>query len=507
MPNLLIDREKELAQLWQDFEQAQHGERRIVFVTGEAGIGKTALLDTFLAQVAARTDVRIARGQCIEQYGAGEPYLPVLEALDRFCRTSTEKRLISLLRQHAPLWLMQMPGLLAPADEVLLRKSLRGASQDRMLREIAAFIEAATAKRCLILVLEDLHWSDISTLALLSSLARRHEVARIMIVGTYRPAEIFRRKHALRGLIQDLAHCEYYRELSLVGLDEDAVYAYVAQRFPGNTFSEAIGKTIHRCTEGNPLFVVNMVAHLISQGVIIPKNGRWTWQGQGAQFHWSIPDTLRHVIEGQLDRLSQEEQRLLEVGSVAGMEFSASIIATALGEGLIPVEECCEILARHHLFLHVAGTQAEQERRLATRYRFSHSLYLNVIYERLPQAKRRQLHQRIGVYKEREYGKRTIEIAPELATHFKEGREYPRAVHYLGLAAQTAMQRHAPHEALIHLHQAQTLLATLPDSPELGKQLREVHRALQHPLLSLANTEARNLHYPGLSQSQFRKIA
>jgi predicted ATPase len=250
-----------------------------------------------------------------------------------------------------------------------------------------------------------------------------------------------------------------------------------------------------------------MVAHLISQGVIVSRNGLWTWQGQGDQFHWSIPDTLRHVIEGQLDRLSQEEQRLLDVGSVAGMEFSASIIAAALGEGLIPVEECCETLARHHLFLHVAGTQTEQERRLATRYRFSHSFYLNVIYERLPQAKRRQLHQCMGVYKEREYGKRTIEIASELATHFKEGREYPRAVHYLGLAAQTAMERHAPHEALIHLHQAQALLATLPGSPKLRKQLREVQRALQHPLLSLANTEARSIRYPGLSQSQFRKIA
>jgi predicted ATPase len=376
-----------------------------------------------------------------------------------------------------------------------------------MLRQISAFIEAATAKRCLILVLEDLHWSDISTLALLSSLARRHEVARVMIVGTYRPAETFRRKHALRGLIQDLAHCEYYRELPLVGLDEDAVFAYVTQRFPGHTLPATIGKTIYRRTEGNPLFIVNMVAHLVAQGLIAPRNGRWAWQGQETQLLWSIPDTLRHVIEGQMDRLSQEEQRLLEVGSVAGMEFSAAVIAAVLSEDLISIEECCETLARHRLFLHVAGTRAEQERRLVTRYRFLHSLYLALIYERLPQAKRRQLHKVIAVYKEQEYGERAVEIAPELATHFKEGREYHRAVHYLGLAAQTAMQRHAPHEALNHLHQAQALLATLPESPELEKQLREVQRALQHPLLSLANTEARNIRYPGLSQSQFRKIA
>jgi len=167
LPTLLVDREEALEHLWQDFEKAQRWKGRIAFVTGEAGMGKTALLDTFLAQAVTRTEVRIARGQCIGQYGAGEPYLPVLEALNRLCRSSTEKQFIPLLHQQAPLWLLQMPGLLIPADEVRLQESLRGASQDRMLREIAAFIEAATVKRCLILVLEDLHWSDISTLALL----------------------------------------------------------------------------------------------------------------------------------------------------------------------------------------------------------------------------------------------------------------------------------------------------------------------------------------------------
>jgi len=189
------------------------------------------------------------------------------------------------------------------------------------------------------------------------------------------------------------------------------------------------------------------------------------------------------------------------------MEFSAAVVAAALGKDLIPVEECCETLSRHRLFLHVAGTRAEQERRLATRYRFLHSLYLNVIYERLPQAKRRQLHQVIGVYKEREYGERAVEVAPELATHFKEGREYPRAVHYLHLATQTAIQRQAPHEALNHLHQAQALLTTLPESPELEKQRNEVQRALQHPLLLLARKEARTTHLTALSRTKFRKIA
>jgi predicted ATPase len=374
-----------------------------------------------------------------------------------------------------------------------------------MLREMIAFIEAVTIDRSLILVLEDLHWSDTATLSLISFLARHHEAARFMLIGTYRPENIIRRKHSLRAIVQELiqdGHCE---EIPLVGLNESAVTEYITRSFPGNALPTTFGNTIYHHTEGSPLFIVNIMAHLVSQGLIAPRNGRWELQGQMHQL--SIPETFRHVIDGQLDQLSPEEQGVLEVGSVAGIEFSASLIAAALENDLITIEERCETLVRHHLFLQGAGTPTGNERRLATRYRFLHSLYHSLIYERLSQARRRQLHLCIGALKEREYGERATEVAAELAAHFEEGRDYHRAVHYLNSAAKTAMRRHAPQDALIHLHHARDLLNTLPETPEQVKQAREIYRALQHPSLSLVNIKTQFTCYVPPSHTKFRKTA
>ncbi len=501
----LVGREAELEQLQQYLEEAQGNDRQVVFVTGEVGIGKTALLDALLTQAAATAGVWTARGQCVEQYGVGEPYLPVLEALGRLCQASETKEVIPCLRQHAPTWLLQLPGIMDSGEEERLQRLLRGATQDRMLREMAAFIEALTAER--MLVLEDLHWSDASTLSLLAYLARRREAARLLIVGTYRPAEITRRNSSLRSIVQELAQSRHCRELPLAGLSERDVSEYVMRRFPEKALPATLGKTVYRYTEGNPLFVVNVVEYLIFQDSLTQRTGAGDMQEQLSQLQRSVPDTLRHVIEGQLDRLSAEEQRLLEVGSVAGVEFSATIVAAGLEENLITVEERCATLARHQLFLETVGLPVGRERRSATRYRFLHSLYHKLVYERLSTARRRHLHLSIGEHKERAYGGRAAEVATELATHFEEGRDYPRAVRYLTFAAKTAMQRHAPREASLHLHQAQELLATLPQSPELNKQLNDVQRALHHPLLLLANAEARNVRPTGLSQTKLRKIS
>src|SRR5262249_30638051 len=132
----------------------------------------------------------MSRGQCIEQYGAGEAYMPVLEALVRLCQDSEGDQLIDILSRYAPTWLVQLPTLLKAEDLEQLQSRVQGATHGRMLREMAEALEAFTAERPLILCLEDLHWSDVSTLELLSVLARRQEPARLLVLGTYRPVEM-----------------------------------------------------------------------------------------------------------------------------------------------------------------------------------------------------------------------------------------------------------------------------------------------------------------------------
>src|SRR5439155_14250614 len=248
----IMGREAELGQLHRWLEKALAGERQLVFVTGEPGIGKTTLVDAFLESLAARgqpesgvwspesgvgagdsalrdsglrdslreADPRrqtldaslwIGRGQSIQHYGAGEAYLPVLEALGRLCRGPEGKRLVELLNQHAPSWLVQMPALLSPAELETLQRKVAGATHERMLREMAEAVEALTAERPLVLWLEDLHWSDYSTLDWLSYLARRREPARLLVIGTYRPVEAIVREHPLRAIKQELqvhGHCQ-----------------------------------------------------------------------------------------------------------------------------------------------------------------------------------------------------------------------------------------------------------------------------------------------------------
>jgi len=200
----LVGREAELAALHQRLGAALQGQRQIVFLAGEPGIGKTALVDAFLAQLHARTDIRITSGQCVEQYGPGEAYLPLLEATTRLCRAPGGERHIEALQRYAPSWLAQLPGLLEPQAFDRLQQHVQGVSRERMLREMAEAVEGFTTQRGLVVALEDLHWSDASTLDWVTYMARRREPAKLLILGTYRPADILAGTHSLRGIVQEL---------------------------------------------------------------------------------------------------------------------------------------------------------------------------------------------------------------------------------------------------------------------------------------------------------------
>ena len=179
------------------------GHRQIVFVTGEAGIGKTALVDAFARNIDSDRSILIGRGQCLEQYGTSEAYLPILEAMGRLCRR--HEHVLRALRAHAPMWLMQMPSLVSAADRELLSREVAGATRGRMLREMGEALEALTADEPLVLILEDLHWSDNSTLDLISYLARQRDKAQLMLIGTYRTAELILSGHPLKAVKQGVA--------------------------------------------------------------------------------------------------------------------------------------------------------------------------------------------------------------------------------------------------------------------------------------------------------------
>ncbi|MBI3802044.1 MAG: AAA family ATPase, partial [Deltaproteobacteria bacterium] len=482
----LVGRETELAQLYGWLDKAAMGERQVVFVTGEAGIGKTALVDTFVAHLGARGDapgeeeaVRLGRGQCIEHYGAGEPYLPLLEALGRLCREAGGKQLIEVLHQHAPTWLVQMPALLNATELEALHRKVAGATKERMLRELTEAVEVLTAERPLVLWVEDLQWCDHSTLDWLAFVARRRERARLLVLGSYRPVETIVREHPLRAVKQELQVHGQCAELALGLLSEAAVGEYLAARFAGGVRDrvplQRLARTIHRRTDGNPLFMVNVADHLLSQGALVQADGQWTLKREG-EATATVPENLQQMIEQRLAQVNPTARLILEVASVAGVEFSAAAVAVGAEMVLEAVEEHCAELARREQFLRTSGTSEWPDRTVATRYSFQHALYQEVLYERLSAGRRRQVHQRIGEREEQAYGERAREIAAELAVHFEQGRDYRRAVQYLQQAGENATQRSAHVETISHLTKALELLKAFPDTPErlpqeLGLQL------------------------------------
>src|SRR5215470_12048711 len=275
----LVGRDGVMAALETRFTRACAGERQLVFLSGEAGIGKTTVLDAFVARVAGEPDVMVARGACLEHYGVAESYLPVLEAIGRLLREPGSDRAIRLLEKYAPTWVLQLPWLAARDDRDALRRELVGVTKERMLREMAEALEALTAETPLVLVLEDLHWSDHSTLDLLGMLARREEAARLLVLGSYRPVDVIVTGHPLQSLLQELRMQGHCTELPLQGLTEVDIAAYLAQRFGPATSTSDLAGAVHVRTDGNPLFMVRLVDELVAVGVLVEDAGRWSMRG------------------------------------------------------------------------------------------------------------------------------------------------------------------------------------------------------------------------------------
>ena len=468
-----VGRQAELRQLHKWLEKALEGERQIVFVTGEPGIGKTALVEAFLAQIADNKDIRIGRGQCIEHYGPGEAYLPLLEALGRLCREPQGARLIELLHRCAPTWLTQMPALLGTTELDSLQKRVTGATRERMLRELAEAIEVITAEVSLVLLLEDLHWSDFSTLDWLAYLARRTEPAQLLVLGTFRPVELMVRGHPLNTVKQELQIHAKCNEMPLAFLSEFAVVQYVKARFASLSRESLreLGHLIHQRTEGNPLFMINMIDYLITKGALEQADGRWRLKKDLLEAQRSVPDGPTQMIMRQIDQLGSMDQQVLEAASVVGAEFAAAAVAAGLGITVGEAEERCQSLARRGQFLRAAGASQWPDGTAAASYRFIHALYQEVLYARIPMGRCIDLHHRIGQREERAYGDRASEIATELATHFEQSRDYSAAIRYYQLAGENAARISAHHEAIKHFARAlELLMLELPDNAQRVKQ-------------------------------------
>lgn len=484
-----VGRATELVELHSSFARAQQGERQLVFIGGEAGIGKTALVDAFLAQLPRTKNIWVSRGQCIEHYGEGEAYLPILDALGRWMHHIDQPRLLAFLKRYAPAWLVQLPALAAdPALLSTLQHNTQGATQARMLREFVEALEALTmgATDCgaptVVLVLEDLHWSDSSTFDLLSEFIRRQEKARVLIVGTYRPGAGFQAHHPFRSMLRHLHHQHLCREIMLAPLGQEATSLYLERRFPDNALPNSLALALHQHTGGTPFFLEALTNEMIERGIVTQRAGQWVLQNDPSVVLAEIPTTVRHLVDSQIQRLSEHERRILETASLIDLAFSAATVAAVLDMDIAVIEQICADLVERH-YIQAAGHTTWPDKTESSQYSFRHSIYRTLWQEHLRVAQQQRFHLKIAKRHEEAYGKQASKIALELALHFEKGREYKNAVRYLHQAAGNALQRSASREAIALLTKAQKLLSALSDSPERVQQELEIQVSLGSALM------------------------
>jgi predicted ATPase len=292
----------------------------------------------------------------------------------------------------------------------------------------------------------------------------------MLVLGTYRPLEVLGNGHPLNGVTHELHAHGLCKELPLRLLREEDVATYLQQRFPHSVFPTRLAEVLHRRTEGNPLFVVSAIDDLVRQGAVLQVDEGWILQGDMERLGTEVPESVRHLVARQRERLQPDEQQVLEAASVAGMEFSVAAVAAALEAAVVAVGEQCARLGERQQFLRPAGIVEWPDGTVAARYGFVHALYQHLWYERVSIEKQQQWHLRVGRRKETAYGQRAPEIAAELAVHFEQGRDYPKAVQYLQHAADNALRRSAAREAIEQVSKGLQLLGVLPQTSARGQQ-------------------------------------
>jgi predicted ATPase len=488
-----VGREKAHTQLREALASAFAGKGLLTCVPGEPGMGKTTLVEDFLSDLRAGGQACvIARGRCSERLAGAEAYLPWLEALDSLLRGADGQSRKSLLsgesiaettKRLAPTWYAQaMP--LQPDDSSAKRLlAERATSQERMKREFGALLEEVSERRPLVLFFDDLHWADVSTIDLLAYLASKFDSTRVLIIATYRPSDLLLAKHPFLQVKPDLQARGACREIELEFLSRSEIEKYLALEFPEHRFPAELPALIQSKTEGNPLFMVDLVRYLRDRQVIAEEDGRWVLAQSLPSVERDLPESVRGMIERKIAQLSEEDRRLLVAASVQGYEFDSAIVASVLELDPADVEEHLESLDRVYALVRFINEREFPGRMLTLRYRFVHVLYQNALYASLRPTRRAQLSATVAEALLGCYGKQSTTVASELAFLFEAARDWSRASDFYLVAANNASEVLALQEAAALAQRGLEMLRLLPGTTECATQELKLQSMLGQSLM------------------------
>ena len=473
-----VGRESARGELERAFDAAEAGHGALVALSGEPGIGKTTLAEDFVRDlVAAGRSCYIARGRCSERQAGSGAYLPWLEVLDSL-RDESGNSVGRLMKTIAPTWHAQVAPLDADdSPEVRALTVNRAGSQEWMKRELCAFLEEIARHRPVVLFFDDLHWADDSTVDLLAYLAARLASQRILAIATYRPSDLLFGRHVFLPLKLELESRGLCRDVRVEFLTGRDVQQYLDLEFPGHRFPAAFASLVHDKTEGNPLFMTDLVRSFRERGVIRLEDGVWHLAQVATAVERDIPASIRSMIELKVARLEDGDRRLLTAASVQGYEFDSAVVSSALGLDRGEVEDRLEALGRVHALVQPVREEELPDHSLSVRYRFVHVLYQNALYASLGPSRRASLSLRVADAVMTLHGAHGR--AAELAYLFEAARDFSRAAEFFLIASEKARQVFADREALALAERGMAMLQALPDTPE------RVPRELMH-LMGLA---------------------
>lgn len=473
-PRQIVHREQELATLRQAFAEAEVGHGGVVCLAGEPGIGKTTLVEDFLEELATRGGTfQLARGRCTERQAAASAYLPILDALADLLRGESGGAVSRLLRVVAPTWSAQ----LALTDGHDAPQTPLAFSQQAMLREFASLLAEVARLGTVVLFVDDVHWADLSTVDLLAYLGRQCPTLPLLVLLTYRPTELLLGPHPFHRVKLELQSQGTCSELALEFLGRSQIDNYLSLTFPGHEFPADFADLVHARTEGSPLFMADLLHDLRERGVIAESQGRWSLARELPDISDDLPQTVRSMIQRKMERLEDDDYRLLSVAAAQGYQFDSAVIAEASARDPAEVEERLQILDRVHGLVRLLREDEFPDRTPTLRYSFVHVLYQQALFASLLPTRRRAVNKALAQAWESHLGNEPTAFAAELACLHEAGREPARAARQFYLAAQHAVRVFAHRDAVALARRGLALLKELPASDQRS--------VLELPLLTL----------------------
>ena len=454
----VIGRDHELALLEAAAKRVASGDgRELILLAGEPGQGKT----TLVSELARRTEadgMTVLLGRCDEEVGA--PYRPFHEALSHYVAYGPEALLRSHVDEHGGELSRMVPSLRKRLGDLPAPQTTDPDTERYLLYAAAVgLLEEASQDRPVVLLLDDLHWADQPSLRLLRHVVANTSASRLLILGTYRDAELSASHPLTDALVALAREPTGVSTLDLLGLGDSEVIALM-ESAAGHQLDDAgvrLAHQLYRETDGNPFFVAEVLRNLSESGDILQdaRTGRWTTKENEGPL--SLPHSVRSVVGTRVSRLGEGATKILSTAAVIGREFGIDLLAETTK---VDEDELIDLLdeAQRAAIVHELSDSPG-------RYTFSHALVQHTLYEDLGATRRTRLHKAVGEAIERLYGESRVELVGELARHFllaTRPTDSDKAIMYAKRAGDAALEALAPDDAVRYFSQALELAGLTP---------------------------------------------